>query len=274
VSAEPQVQPFAAVKLARLVRVENRFRLAPLFVRPNGAPFYEASGFAGCDKGADHAAPAWGCECGFHAVAGTEELRRLGASTFTTALLDVELSGRVIEHEFGLRGEFQQVRRVRFAPRCHYCGGAASCVGSRAKGRPFGPSCDRCARTGRFSFAAVASDLGCPVSCDAPVGGRAAPLVEVRSFLVQAAPPVAIAAAGCAAASVGGVGAVASVAGLLAGGWLAPGRLLAARSLERVEISEQERLRVLGARGGLVLFATAASWVTASLFGATLSGLF
>lgn len=63
----------------------------------------------------DHDAPAWGCVCGFYAMptgALSEYDRRRGH-----AILEVELSGKIICHDKGYRAEHQRVLEV-LVPNC------------------------------------------------------------------------------------------------------------------------------------------------------------
>lgn len=68
-----------------------------------------------------HEAPAVSCSCGFYAVPAD----KLGEHEYNGVALQVELSGRVIEHELGYRAEHQRVIQVT-APPCPGCGGKAT----------------------------------------------------------------------------------------------------------------------------------------------------
>ena len=58
------------------------------------------------------------CSCGFYAVPDAGELP---PSIVVTALLEVELEGRVVVHRECLRGERQRVRTVTFDGWCAFC---------------------------------------------------------------------------------------------------------------------------------------------------------
>ena len=109
--------PIAARKLARLGVEHDRVVLRPAFYRQLGES-YGVVAQATCPLD-DHDAPAADCSCGFYAVADDTQLWRLGADEPELAVLDVELAGRVIEHDHGYRASDQRVtsralpRRVR-----------------------------------------------------------------------------------------------------------------------------------------------------------------
>lgn len=69
-----------------------------------------------------HAAPALDCTCGFHAVNGVAELPGVTKVLADSVVLVVELSGTVVQHERGYRGERQSVLGVQFPTRCSWCG--------------------------------------------------------------------------------------------------------------------------------------------------------
>jgi hypothetical protein len=77
---------------------------------------YRADDVFRCQRGHRRLEPA--CSCGFYALA---ERRRLPDSVVTTAVLEVELEGRVVRHRSCLRAERQRVRGVIFDGWCSYC---------------------------------------------------------------------------------------------------------------------------------------------------------
>ena len=77
-------------------------------------------------------------------------------------MLDVELAGRVIEHDHGYRASDQRVTHVRFHGVCVRCGKRAEMFGQRRFGGLV-PSCRRCAR-GAVEPEAVSASLGVPVT--------------------------------------------------------------------------------------------------------------
>ena len=83
----------------------------------------------------DHDAPDADCSCGFYAVADDTQLWRLGADEPELAVLDVELAGRVIEHDHGYRASHQRVD-VRCASTACACGAASG--PRRSRHRRFG----------------------------------------------------------------------------------------------------------------------------------------
>jgi len=108
--------PISARKLARLGVEQDRVVLRPAFFRQLGEA-YGALAHATCAL-ADHDAPDSDCSCGFYAVADESQLWRLGADEPELAVLDVELAGRVIEHDHGYRASYQRVTHVRFHGVC------------------------------------------------------------------------------------------------------------------------------------------------------------
>ena len=124
--------PIAARKLARLGIEHGEVVLRPAFYRQLGAS-YGAVARATCPL-EGHDAPGADCSCGFYAVADDTQLWRLGADEPELAVLDVELAGRVIEHDHGYRASDQVVRSVRFHGVCVRCGRQADVFGQRRFG--------------------------------------------------------------------------------------------------------------------------------------------
>ncbi len=89
---------------------------------------YRADDVFRCDRGHRRLEPE--CSCGFYAL---PDRLALPPSVTTTAVLEVELEGRVVRHATCLRAERQRVRRVTFDGWCAYCtGGAAALAGVRS----------------------------------------------------------------------------------------------------------------------------------------------
>jgi hypothetical protein len=180
--------PIPARKLARLGIEQDRVVLRPAFYRQLGEA-YGAVAQASCAL-ADHEAPAADCSCGFYAVADETQLWRLGADEPELAVLDVELAGRLIEHDHGYRASHQRVTAVRFHGVCVRCGQRAETFAHRRFGSLV-PSCRRCARRA-VEPEEVSASLEVPVSfttddpAPAPLGTR------LRFVLAQLAAPVLI----------------------------------------------------------------------------------
>jgi hypothetical protein len=151
--------PIEAFKLARLGLEHGEVVLRPAFYRQLGAS-YGAVAHASCPL-SSHDAPDTGCSCGFYAVADEGQLWRLGADEPELAVVEVELSGRVIEHDHGYRASDQRVRAVRVHGVCVRCGRHAEVFGQRRFGGLV-PACRRCARR-PVDAAAVSHALGVPV---------------------------------------------------------------------------------------------------------------
>lgn len=174
-SAEPE--PIVAVKMARLVAADARVQFVPCFPRALSHP-YEAVADAVCEGGRPHGAPEEHCRCGFHAVKARNELWRLDPAR-EAVILEVELSGTVIEHEFGFRASRQAVLGV-FLPatctrwRCRRPTAGVAPYQSSAyefelkPWTPLRPVCERCGKRHLWSLADLASDLKVEVTVDRP----------------------------------------------------------------------------------------------------------
>ena len=151
--------PIEAFKLARLGVERDQVVLRPAFYRQLGASYGPVAD-ASCPLDT-HDAPDADCSCGFYAVADEGQLWRLGADEPELAVVEVELSGRVIEHDHGYRASHQRVRAVRVHGVCVRCGGRAEVFGSRRFGGLV-PACRRCARR-PIDASTVSDALGVPV---------------------------------------------------------------------------------------------------------------
>jgi hypothetical protein len=180
--------PIKARKLARLGVEQDRVVLRPAFYRQLGEA-YGALAHATCAL-ADHDAPAADCSCGFYAVADDAQLWRLGADEPELAVLDVELAGRVIEHDHGYRASYQRVTHVRFHGVCVRCGKHADTFAHRRFGGLV-PSCRRCARR-VVEREDVSASLAVPVSFSTDDPAPASLATRLRFVLAQMAAPVLI----------------------------------------------------------------------------------
>jgi hypothetical protein len=175
VSAEPE--PIVAVKMARLVAADARVQFVPCFPRALSHP-YDAVTDAVCEGGRPHRAPDEHCRCGFHAVKARNELWRLDPAR-EAVVLDVELSGTVIEHEFGYRASRQAVLGVCLPATCtrwrcrRPTAGVAPYQSSAYEFElkpwtPLRPVCERCGKRHLWSLADLASELTVEVTVDRP----------------------------------------------------------------------------------------------------------
>ena len=180
--------PIAARKLARLGIEHGHVVLRPAFYRQLGES-YGVVAHASCAL-EGHDAPAADCSCGFYAVADDAQLWRLGADEPELAVLEVELAGRVIEHDHGYRASDQTVRAVRFHGVCVRCGREAEVFGQRRFGGLV-PACRRCARR-PIEPAAVAYALGVPVTFTTDDPAPAPLSTRLEFVLAQLAAPVLI----------------------------------------------------------------------------------
>ena len=181
--------PIAARKLARLGIEHGASCCAPRStassVRPTARSPTPRCPLEG------HDAPGADCSCGFYAVADDTQLWRLGADEPELAVLDVELAGRVIEHDHGYRASDQRgaigplPRRVRAVRQ------AGRRVRAPALRRPR-------ARVPALRVRGPSSRPRCPTSLGVPVelttdDPAPAPLVKRLQFvLAQLVAPVLI----------------------------------------------------------------------------------
>lgn len=180
--------PITARKLARLGVEQDRVVLRPAFYRQLGEA-YGARAHATCAL-ADHDAPAADCSCGFYAVADDTHLWRLGADEPELAVLDVELAGRVIEHDHGYRASHQRVTHVRFHGVCVRCGKRAETFTHRRFGSLV-PSCRRCPRR-PMDTDVVSASLEVPVSFSTDEPTPTSLGTRLRFVLAQLAAPILI----------------------------------------------------------------------------------
>jgi hypothetical protein len=232
--------PIAARKLARLGIEHGEVVLRPAFYRQLGAS-YGVVAQATCPLAA-HDAPEAECSCGFYAVADDAQLWRLGADEPELAVLDVELAGRVIEHDHGYRASDQRVTSVRFHGACVRCGHRAEVFGQRHFGGLV-PSCRRCARR-VVDPTVVADALGVPVgfTADEPAP---APLGKRLEFVVaQLIAPVLILLLTATVALATGSGIPLACGQLAIVVWLVTVPSLLGRLGERLGIAGTEAVRL------------------------------
>jgi hypothetical protein len=173
-------QTIVAVKSARLIEYRSRIFFGPRFVRQASVP-YSADTDALCESDTPHRAPDVACSCGFHAVPTRRDLWRLDPA-MGTVILDVELSGTVIVHEFGWRAGHQSVLGVHLPPVCT----RTRCRRPTAGVAPYRtfelqlpdwrhlrPVCERCAKGKLVPMSDLASALHAEVSTDDPLDAAA-----------------------------------------------------------------------------------------------------
>ncbi|HZP29237.1 MAG TPA: hypothetical protein VFC99_09820 [Acidimicrobiia bacterium] len=181
--------PIGARKYGRLAMEHGEVVVRPAFFRARG-DLYGAVARASCPFVPDHDAPEIGCSCGFYAVASEAELDRLGADAPDLAVLDVELSGRVVEHAHGYRASHQVIRRVRLHQRCVRCGAHAELLHQRRFGSLV-PACARCARR-PVTVETAATSLGTTVEFEADDSVPAPRATRALVVLAQTLGPLAV----------------------------------------------------------------------------------
>jgi hypothetical protein len=232
--------PIAARKLARLGIEHGEVVLRPAFFRQLG-PAYGVVAHATCPL-EDHEAPAADCSCGFYAVADDTQLWRLGADEPELAVLDVELAGRVIEHDHGYRASDQRVQSVRFHGACVRCGRGAEVFGQRRFGGLV-PACRRCARRA-VEPAAVADALGVPVDFTTDDPAPAPLATRLEFVLAQLAAPIVILLLTAAVALATGSGVPLACGQLAIVVWLVSVPSLLGRLGEKLGIAGTEAVRL------------------------------
>jgi len=241
--------PIVARKLARLGTEHGRIVLRPAFFRQLGGP-YEVAARAWCPF-RDHPAPQADCSCGFYAVSDDADLWRLGADDPELAVLEVELAGRVIEHDHGYRASDQRVRTVVVHGACARCGAEATTLHRRRFGALV-PACDRCAKR-PYAVDVVSRSLGAPVSFERE-GVKPAPrLTRLRFVLAQILVPVLALVLGAVFAAALQSAAPLAIAqvGILT--WLLCGPFLFDRLAGRFGIAAIEAARLRRRWSGLVI---------------------
>jgi hypothetical protein len=181
--------PITGRKFARLVRRGESLAFLPAFFQANSAP-YRAVSYATCELGEAHTAPDPKCTCGYYAVADDDQLWRLGGGDPELVVLDVEMSGHVIEHEHGYRASNQRVRAVAVPRRCVRCGREAELLHKRTFGAVV-PACPRCARR-PMTLEAASEALEVPVVFEGEVGTPASPGRRAVLMLAQFAAPLLV----------------------------------------------------------------------------------
>jgi len=232
--------PIAARKLARLGVERGEVVLSPAFYRQLGASYGVVARASCALEG--HDAPHADCTCGFYAVADDSQLWRLGADEPELAVLDVDLAGRVIEHDHGFRASDQTVRAVHFHGVCVRCGMRAE-VFSRRRFGSLVPACRRCARH-PLDPASVSDALGAPVAFtteDPPPASRA---TRLEFVLAQMAAPVLILLVTAAIALATGSGVPLACGQLAIVVWLVTVPSLLGRLGDRLGITGTEAVRL------------------------------
>ncbi len=181
--------PIKGRKFARLVRRGDGIAFLPAFFQANSAP-YSAIARATCELGEPHAAPDAQCTCGFYAVDNDDDLWRLGGGDPELVVLDVEMSGQVIEHEHGFRASDQHVSAVSIPRRCVRCGREAELLHKRLFGSVV-PACPRCARN-PLTLEDASAALGVPVRVEGEAGMPASRGRRTLLMLAQFAAPLLV----------------------------------------------------------------------------------
>jgi hypothetical protein len=232
--------PIAARKLARLGIEHGEVVLRPAFYRQLGAS-YGVVARAVCPL-EGHDAPEADCSCGFYAVADDTQLWRLGADEPELAVLDVELAGRVIEHDHGYRASDQHVRSVRFHGACVRCGRRAEVFGQRHFGGLV-PACRKCARRA-LDPVSVSEALGVPVEFTSDDPAPASLSTRFEFVLAQMLAPVLILLVTAAVALASGSGVPLACGQLAIVVWLVTVPSLLGRLGERLGIAGTEAVRL------------------------------
>jgi hypothetical protein len=174
-------EPIVGLKYAAVViDDEGEFRFQSTTSRSGHARCYDVEGRAVCQSGREHRAPSWRCTCGYYAMGDAATLRtaweRIGIDP-DWAMLEVELTGRVIEHDRGWRGQRQTILAAVWDDRCSRCGQATATgfILPTRFGTAVRPVCRPCGRREWTSPADLAGRLGTEVRLASGVMGRPPP---------------------------------------------------------------------------------------------------
>lgn len=146
IPVEEQEDAYRAYKAAELWITGDSVHLMPVA----GGIEHKPEGFAQCAKGRDHMPPQLDCTCGFYAKDTMKEARDYYGGQ-GVVYLEVDLAGKIIKHELGLRAEHQRILRVTIPGPGHCvgidCGSKihqAGLIGSTTIGgmRSFIPICE------------------------------------------------------------------------------------------------------------------------------------
>jgi hypothetical protein len=259
VSAEPTglpwdvyATPIRARKLARLgvahaippssghPGTSERIVLQPAFFRQLGGD-YAVADRAMCPL-QDHDAPAADCTCGFYAVEHDDELWRLGSYEPELAVLDVDLAGRVVEHEHGYRASDQRVRRVTVGNTCVRCGRPAVALRRHWFGG-LTPACERHARR-PVALDTVSHALGVPVAFSTEDAVAAPRGKRLRFVLAQLVAPILILLVGIGLAFAVDSGVPLNFAQLGVLAWLLVGPMVFDHIAPRFGLGRRETVRL------------------------------
>ena len=232
--------PIEAKKLTRLGVERDAVVLRPAFFRQLG-PSYGVVAEATCPLAA-HDAPQADCSCGFYAVADESQLWRLGADEPELAVAEVELAGRVIEHDHGYRASDQRVTEVRLHGACVRCGSRAEVLHRRRFGTLV-PSCLRCARR-PMSLDEASASLGAPVRLTTDAAAPAPRLHRLEFVLAQVMVPVLLLAIAAAVAGATGSAVALAVGQLAIVMWLVTAPSTLVRLADRFGIVGREAVRL------------------------------
>lgn len=143
-------------KAALLLHREDGF-----WLRGAAGGLYRGSASSSCLRTPEHCPPQVGCTCGFHAWHEREVAeaykQQLGSEA---VLLEVGLTGSILEYEQGVRAEGQEVLGLLLPSRCS-CGSPATglCAPVSRRGVCI-VCCPRCAEGDCFTLGELRSGLG------------------------------------------------------------------------------------------------------------------
>lgn len=158
--------PLLGVKFGAVVSVDGTLRFESTTRRAQHSRCYDVESRAVCQLGMDHLVPSWACSCGFYAMPDEQALATAWGEARLShwAVLRVEVSGRVIEHERGWRASRQVVVEAAWEDRCHRCGRTAHGFGfDGERAGPVVPLCRTCAGRSLWTAGELAGRLGTDV---------------------------------------------------------------------------------------------------------------
>jgi hypothetical protein len=184
-------EPFAAVKLGSVVFLGTGAVSLAGIGGPHegrgGDRLYQVEDTARCAKGQLHTVPDTGCGCGFWSVPDRSVLAALFPYEKRERHwfeMEVEVFGRVVVHDVGVRSSRQRVLGVCLPDSCSVCSAPADLFSADRPGDVFTPRCAGhvSSKKGSATFTGheLAAALGTEVSRSAAIRPSAAPLPARR----------------------------------------------------------------------------------------------
>lgn len=173
------LEPIKAWRLAELGYANWQFSLQPILQNSDGL---EKEAFAKCNLNNLHFAPNQDCSCGFYSCKDISSLHPFSPfywdrNSAPMVLLEVELYGKVIEHERGYRAQYQRVMKVYLSPlpgKCFSCGQTEQCLLTASRILTVCPDCIKASTRRRWLDSVGRQDEDCVIESDTEFADRLA----------------------------------------------------------------------------------------------------